>query len=236
MRPRSGLGSPPRRWSRRGVRATSGLPRPLADRRTSQASRLPWFGWQGPAERRGDGGSSRRSPSIATVGAAGTVDGQAAAGGLGDPFFPDQGNGGYDVHAYHLRLRVHPDRDLLQGTVRIRATATEDLSSFSLDLRGLDVIGVRVDGEPVRAFARGAETDPGATSDRRRAAVHGRRPLSRPAPADHRSRRVEGGLDQHRRRQRGGRRAARRADLVPGQRRPDRQGHVRVQAHACRGR
>ena len=87
--------------------------------------------------------------SIATVGAAGTVDGQAAAGGLGDPFFPDQGNGGYDVHAYHLRLRVHPDRDLLQGTVRIRATATEDLSNFSLDLRGLDVIGARVDGEPV---------------------------------------------------------------------------------------
>ena len=49
------------------------------------------------------------------------------------------------MRSYDLRLRVHPERDLLQGTVRIRATATEDLGSFSLDLRGLEVIGARVD-------------------------------------------------------------------------------------------
>jgi aminopeptidase N len=93
----------------------------------------------------------RRLAAVATIalGAAGVTGAAASAGGLGDPFFPGQGNSGYDVGAYDLRLRVDPERDLLRGAVRIRATATEDLSGFSLDLRRLDVIGTRVDGEPV---------------------------------------------------------------------------------------
>ncbi len=88
--------------------------------------------------------------AIVALGTGGVAAARTAAGGLGDPFFPRQGNGGYDVRSYDLRLRVHPERDLLQGTVRIRATATEDLGSFSLDLRGLEVIGARVDDAPVR--------------------------------------------------------------------------------------
>jgi aminopeptidase N len=86
--------------------------------------------------------------SIAVLGAIGAIgaQGAVAATGLGDPFFPEQGNGGYDVRAYELRLQFHPDRDLLQATATIQATATDELRSFSLDFRHLRTLGVRVDG------------------------------------------------------------------------------------------
>lgn len=76
--------------------------------------------------------------------------------GLGDPFFPGAGNPGYDVRSYELRLRFDPERDLLRGRARIRATATAPLSSFGLDLRHLRARGVRVDGRRA-AQARSAE-------------------------------------------------------------------------------
>jgi aminopeptidase N len=67
------------------------------------------------------------------------------APGVGDPYFPDYGNGGYDVSHYDIRLRYHPQTDLLTGTTTILATATSDLSSFNLDFL-LDVTAVRVNG------------------------------------------------------------------------------------------
>jgi hypothetical protein len=36
--------------------------------------------------------------------------------GLGDTYFPDYGNGGYDVSHYDVRLRYRPDTDQLTGT------------------------------------------------------------------------------------------------------------------------
>lgn len=65
--------------------------------------------------------------------------------GLGDSYFPDYGNGGYDVGHYDLRLRYEPATDLLTGTTTILATATQDLSRFNLDF-ALDVQSVRVNG------------------------------------------------------------------------------------------
>ncbi|MGW1895369.1 M1 family metallopeptidase [Streptomyces sp. NPDC002004] len=65
--------------------------------------------------------------------------------GLGDPYYPASGNGGYDVSHYDLRLRYQPQTDLLQGTATILATTTQDLSRFDLDF-GLKVSEVRVNG------------------------------------------------------------------------------------------
>ena len=48
--------------------------------------------------------------------------------GLGDSYFPDYGNGGYDVSHYDVRLRYDPATDRLTGTTTILATATQDLS------------------------------------------------------------------------------------------------------------
>jgi len=63
--------------------------------------------------------------------------------GIGDSYFPDYGNGGYDVGHYDIRLRYWPGTDRLTGTTTILATATQDLSAFDLDFV-LDVSSVQV--------------------------------------------------------------------------------------------
>ncbi|WP_319463827.1 M1 family metallopeptidase [Micromonospora sp. RTP1Z1] len=68
------------------------------------------------------------------------------AAGAGDPYFPSYGNGGYDVAHYTVLVRYDPAKDRLTGTTTVRATATADLSAFHLDLAGLTVRSVTVDG------------------------------------------------------------------------------------------
>ena len=77
----------------------------------------------------------------------------SGAPGVGDPFFPKAGNGGYDVGHYALDLSYHPDHGRLEATAAISATATEELSAFDLDYRGPKVRSVSVDGQPA-TFAR----------------------------------------------------------------------------------
>ena len=74
--------------------------------------------------------------------------GEAGAAGVGDPYFPGLGNGGYDVDHYELELAWLADEGVLEGEATIEATATQDLSRFNLDLAGMDVQGVTVAGRP----------------------------------------------------------------------------------------
>ncbi len=67
------------------------------------------------------------------------------APGIGDPYFPLDGNGGYDVQHYGLDLRYDPATDGLSGVATIMAMATQDLSAFNLDFVGLTVRSVTVD-------------------------------------------------------------------------------------------
>jgi hypothetical protein len=69
------------------------------------------------------------------------------APGVGDPYFPLDGNGGYDVRHYLLDVTYDPDTDLLSGVATISARATQDLSSFNLDLDGLEVRAITVNGQ-----------------------------------------------------------------------------------------
>jgi aminopeptidase N len=66
--------------------------------------------------------------------------------GLGDPFFPNAGNGGYDVSHYSLTLDYDKATNHLAGTAVITATATQDLSRFNLDLRGFTISRLHVNG------------------------------------------------------------------------------------------
>jgi aminopeptidase N len=68
------------------------------------------------------------------------------APGVGDSYYPTYGNGGYDVAHYDLDVRYDPATDQLTGRATIRARATQNLSSFNLDLVGLTVDAVKVDG------------------------------------------------------------------------------------------
>ncbi len=75
------------------------------------------------------------------------------SGGVGDPFYPNAGNGGYDAGHYVLDLSYKPDRRKLKATATITATATHELSSFDLDYRGPNIRSLAVDGQDA-AFDR----------------------------------------------------------------------------------
>ena len=84
--------------------------------------------------------------------------------GAGDPYFPFAGNGGYDVRHYDLDLTYTPPAPAPAPLVGQLSVATIDLVAkhgldrFNLDLRGLDVQAITVNGKPaseVRARCRG---------------------------------------------------------------------------------
>jgi aminopeptidase N len=93
-------------------------------------------------------GTLRAAIAAAAISFAAAVPANAAPGasGAGDPYFPNLGNGGYDVARYELDLRYTPRSGTLRGSATIIATATQELSRFNLDLRGMRVSDVRVDG------------------------------------------------------------------------------------------
>ena len=118
----------------------------------------------------------RRPPRAAPV------DG---ASGIGDPYWPLDGNGGIDVATYKISNRYAMATKRLSGRTTLELTATEDLASFSLDFL-LDVSKVTVDGEK----ARFDKTDGGhelritpARAARRRQQAHRRGGVRRPPGA-----------------------------------------------------
>lgn len=86
-----------------------------------------------------------------------TVQGRPGASGLRDPYFPKAGNGGYQVEHYELDLDYDPADGELNATAVITARAEQGLSSFNLDLSGLHVEGVTVQGEGARYNRTGNE-------------------------------------------------------------------------------
>jgi len=77
------------------------------------------------------------------------------APGAGDPYYPDYGNGGYDVSHYDLRLKYQPKTDELHGTATLLATTTQQLSRFDLDF-ALDAREVLVNGRKAEVDTAGA--------------------------------------------------------------------------------
>jgi aminopeptidase N len=81
----------------------------------------------------------------------------AGSSGVGDPFFPLAGNGGYDVRHYHLNLDYERTINRLDGRVTIRAKATKNLKSFNLDFRGYEISRLTVNGRRARYERAGQE-------------------------------------------------------------------------------
>ena len=93
------------------------------------------------------------------------------APGVGDEYYPGYGNGGYDVKHYDLDVAYDPGTDVLEGRAKIRARATQNLCSFNLDLVGLEVRKVKVNGRNAQWSREGQEliVDPkGRLKDDRR--------------------------------------------------------------------
>ncbi|MEU6283645.1 M1 family metallopeptidase [Streptomyces sp. NPDC047028] len=68
------------------------------------------------------------------------------APGIGDSYFPKLGNGGFDARHYDLSVAYDPGTGRMDGRTTLTARATQNLSSFDLDLQKLDVSRVEVDG------------------------------------------------------------------------------------------
>jgi aminopeptidase N len=89
---------------------------------------------------------------LAVLAPAGPATSEAAhprpgSAGIGDPYFPDDGNGGYRVRHYDVHLRYLPGSGRLEGRATVTARTTQPLSRLDLDLQ-LPTQSVRVDGEP----------------------------------------------------------------------------------------
>ncbi|MCX4881737.1 M1 family metallopeptidase [Streptomyces sp. NBC_00847] len=96
--------------------------------------------------------------ALALTACDGGVHGTPGGSGVHDPYFPKAGNGGYDVSHYDLKLAYDPaGGHRLTGTATITARATQDLSAFDLDLKGLDVDEVTVEGRRARWNRAGQE-------------------------------------------------------------------------------
>jgi aminopeptidase N len=95
--------------------------------------------------------------ALAAPGAAPAAPPTAGSPGLGDPYYPLAGNGGYDVKHYSLDLDYVRAGNQLDATATIVARATQSLSSFNLDLRGFTLSRLTVNGLPATYSRDGQE-------------------------------------------------------------------------------
>jgi len=83
--------------------------------------------------------------AVAVALASGSVAAPARAAELPDPYYPADGNVGYDVRHYDIHDRYRFGDRHLAGVTTLRLVPQEELTTFSLDLL-LDVDAVHVDG------------------------------------------------------------------------------------------
>ena len=98
--------------------------------------------------------STRLSLALICLAGLAGAGGALAATPAGEPFFPRAGNVGYDVQRYHVAIVYRAGDHGLYARAHVGARATQGLRRFSLDLQGLRVTRVTVDGRPAR-FSRG---------------------------------------------------------------------------------
>lgn len=77
--------------------------------------------------------------------------------GIGDPYFEDLGNGGYDVQHYSIALDVDMEANEISGSTTIDAQALQQLTSLNLELTGLTVEEVTINGQPALFDRNGVE-------------------------------------------------------------------------------
>jgi aminopeptidase N len=71
---------------------------------------------------------------------------EIGAPGIGDPYFPEMGNGGYDVRHYDLTLSVDMAEGTIQAKAEITARSLQPLGRFDLDLNGFTIASIEVNG------------------------------------------------------------------------------------------
>ena len=77
--------------------------------------------------------------------------------GIGDPYFPKAGNGGYEVKKYDVALDITPAANTVDGDIDIKLRAKEPLSRFDLDFLGPEIGTLTVDGQDADFERKGQE-------------------------------------------------------------------------------
>ena len=90
------------------------------------------------------------SPSLAPV---------AGGASAGDEYFDGLGNGGYDALHYDVDFTIDPAVDEMEAVMTMTALATQSLLSFNLDLVGMTVRSVEVDGRSAAFVQEGEELE-----------------------------------------------------------------------------
>jgi hypothetical protein len=97
--------------------------------------------------KRGNHGPRRCGSDAVNVTTAPRFTPTPGARGLNDPLLPQIGNGGYDAQHYDIDLDYDPAANsFISAKATMTATATQDLSEFSLDFQALPVDKVLVNG------------------------------------------------------------------------------------------
>lgn len=95
--------------------------------------------------------------ACASFGAAPSGPVVRGASGIGDPSYPEMGNGGYDALHYAVELAVDPATGAVEAAIDLRARALENLEAFNLDYRGPALSGLWVNGAEASIEQLGSE-------------------------------------------------------------------------------
>ena len=114
-------------------------------------------GAENPEARTTAPGAASAFAALAQTTTTTVAPGTPGADGLGDSFYPKQGNGGYDALHYDIDLDIDPSDNTIEAVTTITAAATQHLSAFNLDLSGLTVSAVIVDGTGATFSRNGSE-------------------------------------------------------------------------------
>ncbi len=81
----------------------------------------------------------------------------AGSAGLGDPYFPTLGNGGYDVQHYDIAIDVDVKDQKFTATTTMTAKATQNLSAFNLDFNAAQLDSAEVNDQTAKMARSGGE-------------------------------------------------------------------------------
>lgn len=145
-------------------RATATAAAPTSSARTS-AGTTPGAAESSATPSVGSSANSDQSATGGTVdspdpGGPFEIDGATGALGGTDPYYPDSGNGGYDVASYDVTFTFDPETQNFSASTMISATVTEKerLGRFSFDLQNsLTVSAVTVNDGPASFTQEGAK-------------------------------------------------------------------------------
>jgi len=145
-----------------GGTATAGTSEPtrLSTESPSASSSAPSSGGITVPSTRPTAGSSAGSTGATADSGSGPADGTVGADGIGDPYYPTAGNGGYQVDGYDLNLQYLPQTNALTATATITGSVTSEqgLTRFNLDLQPtLTVSAVTVNDAPATFDQQSAE-------------------------------------------------------------------------------